>query len=211
MKWLTIIIVTITNLMWDTFICTCWLKILISHIILIHFNYIYIENHYALIRRHSGSAPQNWGAAQIDDVDSQSRRNVMMFGGIDEAKGDNLTSTVLSTVHVLVDLLQIQPSAIEHCHRLGTSSNNHSRPILVRFYDMSTKQMIWSNMKKLKSSAAVISKFLTKNRQALIVKARKYFEFRSSWTLNDNVYVKLPTGERKRVPSLDDVAGRCNI
>ncbi|CAH2093526.1 unnamed protein product [Euphydryas editha] len=92
-------------------------------------------------------------AAQIDEVDSQSRRNVLLFGGIDEAKGENLISTVLSTVHVLMDLPQIQPSAIQHCHRLGTSSNNRPRPILVRFNDMSTKQMIWSNKKKLKSTS----------------------------------------------------------
>lgn len=80
---------------------------------------------------------------QIDEVDNQSRRNALLFGGIEEFNGENLTSKIRSTIQVLKGFSDIQPSAIQHCHRLGVKSDNRFRPILVRFTNLDVRNSTW--------------------------------------------------------------------
>lgn len=147
-------------------------------------------------------------ASQIDDVDNQSRRNALLFGGIEESDGENLTSKILSTIQVLMGFSDIQPSSIQHCHRLGVRSNNRIRPILVRFTNLDVRNSIWRNKKKLKSSPVVLSEFLTKTRQTIFLRARKHFGIKNCWTLHGAIYIKLDNNEKLRILSseqLDDL------
>ncbi|CAG9560983.1 unnamed protein product [Danaus chrysippus] len=143
-------------------------------------------------------------SSQIDDIDNTSRRNALLFGGIQEAEGENLVSTVLGTIQVLMGIPDLQPGVIQYCHRIGSKSERAPRPIVVRFNDLKVKSLIWSSKKKLKSSPVVLSEFLTKVRQSLFTKARKRFGITNTWTLNGNIYIKLPNNERRRVTTQED-------
>ncbi|XP_046976551.1 uncharacterized protein LOC124542669 [Vanessa cardui] len=147
-------------------------------------------------------------ATQIDDIDNHTRRNALLFNGIQESDSENLVSSIIDIVHNTIGLPEIQSSSIQYCHRLGVKSGNKMRPVLVRFGDIHTKSLIWSSKKKLKSSSVSISEFLTKSRQAIFSAARKHFGISSSWTHNGIVYVKLPNNDRKRLfnrETLDDL------
>lgn len=138
-------------------------------------------------------------SSQIDEVDNSTRRNALLFGGIEEAEGENLVSTILGTIQVLMGVSDINPSAIQSCQRLGIKSASRCRPILVRFNDFKVRSDLWGNKKKLKSSQVVLSEFLTKNRQSIFISARKSFGVRNTWTYQGNIFIKLPNNERRRI------------
>ena len=144
-------------------------------------------------------------SSQIDEIDNSSRRNALLFGGIEEAEGENLVSTILGTIQVLMGVSNINASAIQSCHRLGTKSASRNRPILVRFNDLKVRSDLWRNKKKLKSSQVILSEFLTKTRQAIFTRARKSIGIRNTWTHYGNVYVKLPNNERKQILTATDL------
>ncbi|CAG9583381.1 unnamed protein product [Danaus chrysippus] len=104
----------------------------------------------------------------------------------------------------LVVFRRLKPGVIQYCHRIGSKSEWAPRPIVVRFNDLKVKSLIWSNKKKLKSSPVVLSEFLTKVCQSLFTKARKRFGITNTWTLNGNIYIKLPNNERRRVTTQED-------
>lgn len=144
-------------------------------------------------------------ASQIDDVDNHTRRNALLFAGIKETEGEDLISTILNTIHTSMGLPDVTLNAIQHCHRLGTKSDDRPRPILVRFNDLQCRNLIWNNKKKLKSSSTVLSEFLTKPRQAIFAKARKHFGVSCCWTRNGAIFVKLPKNERRQVATTEDL------
>lgn len=144
-------------------------------------------------------------STQIDEVDNSSRRNALLFGGIEEVEGENLVSKILGTIQVLMGVADINASAIQSCHRLGTKAANRNRPILVRFNDLKVRNDIWRNKKKLKTSQVVLSEFLTKTRQTIFSRARKSFGIKNTWTYNGNIYIKLPNNERRRILTATDL------
>ncbi|XP_028174356.1 uncharacterized protein LOC114362963 [Ostrinia furnacalis] len=100
------------------------------------------------------------------------------------------------------DLTASQFSA---CHRLGTASKDRTRPILVRFADHPTKTAVWRKKTALKGTPTVLSEFLTRRRQQLFIEARKRFGITNCWTLDGNIYAKLPDGTRRHIHSEGDL------
>lgn len=142
---------------------------------------------------------------KVDDLDSQSRRNALLFSGIQETNGENCSAIILEIVNSKMGLVDIQATALQSCHRLGGKSDKRNRPMLVRFADVATRNLVWSEKKKLKSSSTVVGEFLTKSKQEIFIAARKYFGITRCWTQGGQVIIKLPNNERNKVSSLQEL------
>lgn len=139
---------------------------------------------------------------RVDDLDTQSRQNALLFSGIKESESEeNCMALLIDVIHSQMNLTSIDSSSFLVCHRLGSKRDKANRPILVRFTSCSARDLIWREKKKLKGSSAVVSEFLTKSKQDIFSLARKHFGMRCCWTQWGQVFVKLPDNDRKRISS----------
>lgn len=138
---------------------------------------------------------------QLDDVDNYNRRNALLFHGLPEKENEDCTDTVVNLIQSTMNLKSIHASCIYLCHRLGAKNDQRARPVIVRFTDMSVRNIVWNTKKALKSSPTVMGEFLTKYRHDLFLGARKHFGVSSSWTSNGVVFVKTPDNIRNRISS----------
>lgn len=136
---------------------------------------------------------------KVDDLDNQSRRNALLFSGVQECDGEDCMAAILNIIHSKMGLVDFQKSSFLLCHRLGLKNVKRNRPILVRFSDIASRNLLWREKKRLKSGSAVLSEFLTKTRQDVFITARKHFGITRCWTQDGQVYVKLPDNNRRRI------------
>lgn len=140
-----------------------------------------------------------------DELETYNRRNALLFTGIEEMDGEDCKSLITNVIQSTMNLTDIQASNIYFCHRLGAKKLSGSRPILVRFHDITIRNTIWAEKRRLKSSSTVLSEFLTKPRQAIFGAARKHFGINRCWSRDGAIFIKLPNEERKRIATRDDL------
>lgn len=143
--------------------------------------------------------------SQVDYLDNQQRRNALLFGGIPEGDKEDCAETIIKTIHTKLNLTNISASTVYVCHRLGAKAANKTRPIIVRFTDINTRNIIWHQKKLLKSTSIVISEFLTKPRQAIFSSGRRHFGINNCWSQDGNIFVKLPNNDRKRISTAKEL------
>ncbi|KAG7312753.1 hypothetical protein JYU34_001130 [Plutella xylostella] len=146
---------------------------------------------------------------QVDELDSQSRRKVLLFSGISEDPNEHLPGVISNIAVAKLGIADFQESSMQQCIRLGAPNSKRPRPILVRLASMTTKATIWSKKKCLKTSSVVVSEFLTRTRQELYSRSRKHFGIRACWTANGAVYVKLPDDSRVKIVSAAQLDELC--
>lgn len=142
-------------------------------------------------------------AQQVDGLEMQSRRKILLFHGVSEADSEDTSARVLDILkqHLKSDLTL---KDIARSHRLGRPRNNLNRCILVKFHDLSHRDSIWYGKTGLKGSGVTMSEFLTKPRHDVFMAARERFGVRSCFTRSGSVYV-LVEGSRRCVSSLADL------
>lgn len=141
----------------------------------------------------------------VDIIEMRHRRKFLLLSGVPEKPAEKVADLVTSVLHSNLGLSDFNPSTLTVCHRLGTaSSGKQSRPILLRFADPEFRASVWKIKTKLKGSPFVLSEFLTRRRQSTFSVARKLFGVTNVWTLDGNVNVKLPNGNRQRVYGYED-------
>lgn len=142
--------------------------------------------------------------ARVDDLDTYNRRNALLFNGVPEKDGEDCAALVLSVIHAM-EFPNIKTPDFYLCHRLGVRSSKRTRPILVRFVEINTRNIIWREKKRLKSTPTVLSEFLTKSRQEIFAAARKHFGINRSWTRDGAIMIKLPNNDRKRIVNAEEL------
>ncbi|KAI5631029.1 hypothetical protein NE865_16255 [Phthorimaea operculella] len=141
----------------------------------------------------------------VDAIEMRQRRKCLIFNGLAEAgTNENTQQMVLNIVNQQLELKDVSASTIKTCHRLGGLRQDGPRPILVRFSDLSTKSTVWKSKTKLRGTKVSLAEFLTHSRQHIFVKARKHFGIRQVWSMEGNINVKLPSGEKRIINSLCD-------
>ncbi|XP_063358096.1 uncharacterized protein LOC134662943 [Cydia amplana] len=133
------------------------------------------------------------------------RRKYLLFNRVPEDPAEAVGSRIAGIISEQLKIPGIDPASFKACHRLGKSSVDHIRPILVRFNDMHVKTAVWRKKTSCKGSGYTISEFLTPRRQALFIQARKAFGMRSCWSQDGIIFVKLASGRRERVGSEEDI------
>lgn len=139
-----------------------------------------------------------------DELDNRSRRKFLLFRGITEAKGEDLSSVIRGVVSTKLKI-KIEESELKSCFRLGTPVPDKPRPILVKFVNHDTRSDIWRVKKELKGSAISIAEFLTTRRREIFKEARQVFGKTNSWTQDGNIFIKLSNGKKIRLSSLEQL------
>lgn len=125
---------------------------------------------------------------QNDDLEQYGRRRNLRFFGIDEIPHENTGDVVKQ---ILMDKLGIKVPdySIDIAHRLP-GRNNTARPILVRFNQMSIRNAVYNNKKKMKNTRIVIKEDLTKHRVALLKTVQDKVGNKNVWTSLGIIKVK---------------------
>ena len=128
-----------------------------------------------------------------DRVDQNTRRNNIKIAGLVESFRDRTFRVVMG---LFKDMdVDIRDDDILRCYRLGKKSTTRTRPILVIFTSMYTRNVVMKNRFKLYESnrnlAHVhINEDLTPARSTLIYICRISERFRSVWTYDGEAYVR---------------------
>jgi len=141
----------------------------------------------------------------VDAIEMRHRRKFLLLGGLTEEADEKVADRVVSVLRCKLGMDSLEASSLITCHRLGTHSEGHPRPILMRFADSNTKTALWKSKAKLKGTSLVLSEFLTRQRQTTFITARKLFGMSNVWTLDGTIYIRLPDNKRQRVFSCDEV------
>lgn len=141
-----------------------------------------------------------------DITEMRHRRKYLIFNGIPEQADEDVCVRISSIVTEQLKIPNVTPASFKACYRLGKKSEDRNRPVLVRFVDVSLKSLIWKKKTAFKGTSYAISEFLTPRRQTLFVHARTVLGMRNCWSLDGNIFAKLPNGERVRIETEEDVA-----
>lgn len=140
-----------------------------------------------------------------DVLEMRHRRKCLLFGGIAEVPKEDTSALICRVLEEQLQIKDVNPASFKACHRLGSGTGGRPRPILVRFADHSVKTSVWKKKTALKGTSTVISEFLTRRRQNLFLEARKRFGITNCWSLDGNIYAKLPDGKRRNITTEDDL------
>lgn len=139
-----------------------------------------------------------------DDMEMRNRRKAVIFQGIPEVDREDCSSLIIETINNKLGL-NLPVSAIKRCHRLGTSTKEHHRPILVKFSSLDCKALVWKAKTRLRGTKISVKEFLTKPRQEVFARARQHFGMRACWTQDGNIFLKATDGSKHRVTCLEQL------
>lgn len=88
-------------------------------------------------------------------MEAYSRKDNIIIYGVNESEGESSIDCAKSVRFFFKNLLELSDEQINaigfvRCHRLRESKNNNTRPIIVRFYRYSDRELIWSKVTHLK-------------------------------------------------------------
>ncbi|XP_052755678.1 uncharacterized protein LOC128201783 [Galleria mellonella] len=144
-------------------------------------------------------------ARQMEQLEMRSRRKILLFHGVQERGSDDSASEVVRIVTEHFKLPDFSANDISRSHRLGRSSADKPKPILVKFRSAATRNKIWFAKTALKDSGVTMSEFLTKSRHDAFMAARQQFGVKRCWTRDGYVIVITSDGLKHRVSTVDEV------
>ncbi|XP_046959856.1 uncharacterized protein LOC124542759 [Vanessa cardui] len=136
---------------------------------------------------------------QYNQLEMRSRRKMLLFHGVPEDKKENLPVIVSGVISGHLKVPEFTIEKLSRCQRLGHSSRDKPRPILVKFRDVVLRNKIWYSKTSLKSTGVTLSEFLTKERHDLFMSARQKFGISKCWTKDGVVIVTGSDGKRHRI------------
>ena len=109
---------------------------------------------------------------QIDNIEQYSRRQCLVFMGIEEEREENTDQVILEFCRDNLGI-RILESWLDRSERLGPprfadKGKKVNCPIISNFWSYRTREFIFSSKKKLKKSGFVIYENLTKERMELL-------------------------------------------
>ena len=102
------------------------------------------------------------------DLEARSRRNNLIFYGIEETQDENCADKIMKLLKEHLQLNNIAPNQLQRAHRMGGpkrqthigSNANKPRPIIVCFLDFNLKETIRTRRHQLKNTTQSISEDL---------------------------------------------------
>ena len=145
---------------------------------------------------------------RIDDLERKSRRNFLLFVGIEERKDEDRDALVLDICNSELEV-QVSLEDIERSHRLGARIHQQKewcnnaeasqrrqqghRPIIVKFNSCRKTQAVFV-AKKLKGNRKAILENLTKERLRICNIAKETVGHRNVWTADGKIFAKCRDG-----------------
>ena len=128
---------------------------------------------------------------QQDEAEQYSRRNCLIFHGLEEKVNENTDETVIKLCEEKMNV-KINPRDIDRSHRIGPSKDKKNRGVIVKFTNYKTRDQIYKNRKKLRSSqegAIFVHESLTKTRSELFWKVKSKYKdmIEALWTQDGRI------------------------
>ncbi|XP_046962562.1 uncharacterized protein LOC124531993 [Vanessa cardui] len=136
---------------------------------------------------------------QYNQLEMRSRRKMLLLHGVSEDKKENLPLVVSNVVSGHLKVPEFTIDKLSRCQRLGHSSRDKPRPILVKFRDVMLRNKIWYSKTSLKNTGVTLSEFLTKERHDLFMAARQKYGVSKCWTKDGVIVVTGSDGKRHRI------------
>lgn len=145
-------------------------------------------------------------AAGFDRHETIMRRKVLLFHGVPEKDSEKLHDVVKNIITNQFKLPEVSKDVnmFHVCHRLGFSRQK-ARPILVRFFKMEHRQLVWDSKKFLKGTGITISEFLTQVRHRTFTAARKHFGMPNCWSMEGKIVVICPDKSRWKIETMAEL------
>lgn len=145
-------------------------------------------------------------AAGFDRHETVMRRKVLLLHGVPEKENEKLSDVVRTLLSNQMKLTEVckDSNVIHVCHRLGFSKLK-TRPILVRFFRMEHRQLVWESKKVLKGTGVTISEFLTQVRHRIFTAARKHFGMSNCWSMEGKIVVICPDKSRRKFETASEL------
>ena len=118
--------------------------------------------------------------------------------GLSFVSSDQCIRIIVTVIGDNLDLTHFSTSNIKSSYRLGRSSKK-SRPIVVKFPDVTTRNKSWYAKTKLKGTGITQSEFLTKPRHTAFLEAKQYFGISKCWRRDGYIHVITSDGTRHRI------------
>lgn len=147
---------------------------------------------------------------QYDILDMRSRRKILLLHGVPEEGSESASTVSVKVLSNHLKMPELDVDDISRCQRLGTTTSNKPRPILLKFRELTLKNQVWYAKTKLKGTGITLSEFLTKSRHEIFMVARKRCGINKCWTKDGTVIVIGPDGKRHNIYScteLDNIYG----
>lgn len=144
-------------------------------------------------------------ARAVDNMETYSRRKILLLHGVKELREENTSQVVATIIREKLQHLSFTPDELSRCHRMGRTTGEKCRPIIVKFRSLTMRDSIWSSKSKLKGSGTTLSEFLTRIRHTAFMAAREKYGVDKCWSREGCVYVLAPDGSRHRIASLKDL------
>lgn len=145
-------------------------------------------------------------AQSADNLETRSRRKMLLFHGVPEEKNEDVTSVANKLLSEQCKLSGLSTQHLKRSQRLGrVSSSGKPRPILVKFQQVTTRDSVWYAKTNLKGTGITISEFLTKCRHEAFMCARQRFGVTRCWTREGVIHVTGPDEKRHRITTLREL------
>ena len=122
---------------------------------------------------------------KLDDLEQYSRKNCVNISGIPESAGESTSKLVCDLGKAM--RVDISPTDIDACHRIGRQSAGKTRSIIVKFCRFDQRQEFYAARRQLRGEAAsaggqftaqqlekiFVSDNLTQHRQSVLYAARQ--------------------------------------
>lgn len=141
----------------------------------------------------------------VDVMETRHRRKALIVLGVPEAIKEDCTKTLLDVFDKKMGLGDMTASSIQSCHRIGTTSKERRRPVLIRFSSAEVRAEVWKAKSRLKGSGFTVREFLTRTRQTTFSMARQHFGVAACWTQDGNIIVKPADDSRHKITSPDEL------
>lgn len=135
---------------------------------------------------------------KVDDLEQYGRRNCLLLHGIPERVAkDNPEDIVIKTIKEKLKI-DIDKREIDRVHRIGQikpvrtvaeAVREGTRPIIIKFTNYRSRQIVFSNKRLLKGSGISITESLTKNRMKLVRQAQETYGNRNVWTYDGKIVI----------------------
>ncbi|XP_059057606.1 uncharacterized protein LOC131851177 [Achroia grisella] len=142
---------------------------------------------------------------QMDQFEMRSRRKILLIHGVPEHRGSSTSQDIVEVVAEKLKISSFFEDNISRCNRVGHSSGDKPRPIVVKFKDLALRNKVWFAKTALKHTGITISEFLTKERHEAFIAARRHFGIKRSWTRDGYVIVAGEDGSKHRVTTVAEV------
>ena len=134
---------------------------------------------------------------KLEEQEQYSRRNCLLIHGIPASAGENTDEVALSTIQTHMGIsLSVQD--VDRSHRLRSKNG----PIIIKFTRHNTKNLIYSNKRKLKKTGIVVTESLSTRRLFFIKKLeklRKEGKITACWSFDGKLFYTLSTDPKKKI------------